>query len=151
MRSVLLVGSGLVLLTVAFVDVFAAVLHYDRHGPMTQALYRAIWAAVRVAARALPRGVGDRCGRSGLPLMVAATSCCGPALLITGFALLYLDGFARGAFTFAEDLEPTFADALYLSGATMSHAGGSATSRRRRPSTRRSRSCRRSAASASSR
>jgi len=123
MRSVLLVGSGLVLLAIAFVDVFAAVLHYDRHGPVTQSLYRGIWAVVRAAARALPRGVGDRVRSLGLPLMVVGNVVLWAALFIAGFALLYLDGFDRGAFTFSEDLEPTLADALYLSGATMSTLG----------------------------
>jgi hypothetical protein len=123
MRTALLVGGGVALIAAGLADVFSAVLHYDHHGPLTSRLYRVVWGAVRFVARRLPRR-GRRYVRSlGLPLMIVVTVVQWALLEITGFALLYLDGFARGGFTLGEGLAPTFRTAFYTSGVTLATLG----------------------------
>jgi len=123
MRSVALLSGGTLLVLVGLADVFSTVLHYDRHGAITSRLYRVMWAGVRIAGRLSPTSLRGEVRSLGLPLMVVTNVVVWVGLEILGFALLYYDGFARGAFTLAPGLEPTFADALYLSGATLSTVG----------------------------
>jgi hypothetical protein len=123
MRSALLVTGGVVLIAAGVVDGFAAVLHYDRHGPLTSRLYRAVWAAVRGASRLVRGRARDQVRSFGVPLLILANLVLWTGLEAVGFALLYYDGFARGAFTFGPGLEPTAANALYFSGLTLSTVG----------------------------
>jgi len=119
-----LVGAALIFAGLA--DVFFTVLHYDGFGFLSSRLYDRLFRLVRLLTHPFPR----RWRAIGLslaaPLMVPATITVWITLVAVGYALIYYAGMrddSREAFTFSTALEPSFANALYMSGTAVSTLG----------------------------
>lgn len=117
------VAAGIALLAVALADIFTTVLHYEHRGLLTPQLHRVVWIVVRAAARPLPANSRTYVLTLGAPLMIVATLALWMAILVCGFALLYLHALATGQLTLAPDLAPTVVTAVYLSAVTLSTLG----------------------------
>jgi hypothetical protein len=119
------VTVGLGLIALAFTDVLLEVLHYDADGPVTSRNSRLVWRVLRILAHPLPRRWSDRLLGAAVPLMIATTVITWAALLIVGFALLYLPGVVREMVSTSTSIvgEPAWLNALYLSGAALSTVG----------------------------
>ena len=113
--------TGIVIVTIGLVDVFLTVLNYDGFGFLSSRLYRITWTLTRLATRPLPERLRSG-GRSlGAPLMIPATLALWMVLQIVGFALIYYANIT--SFSYTGGAEPTFLNAIYLSGVTLTTLG----------------------------
>lgn len=116
--------AGVVLVFVGLLDVFFTVLHYDGFGFISSRLYRKVFKGVRYVTRPLPR-----CQRAlGLsmaaPLMVPVTITAWISLVALGYALIYYSAMDEEFFSLpGRTLEPSFLEALYFSGTSISTVG----------------------------
>ena len=117
-------AAGVTLILVGIADLFFTVLHYDGFGFLSSRLYRWLFGAARLLTRPLPR----RWRAFGLslaaPLMVPVTITVWILLISFGYALVYYGSISVKTFYFSSPaLEPSFLEALYLSGTAISTVG----------------------------
>jgi hypothetical protein len=120
----LLVPAGVLLILVGVGDVFFTVLHYDGFGFLSSRLYHRLFDAVCSVTRPLP-GRYRAFGLSmAAPLMVPVTIVIWILLVSFGYAMIYYAGMKDGNFSLSVPrLEPSFIEALYFSGITISTLG----------------------------
>lgn len=120
--DVLAIVTGIALVTLAAVDLFMTVMHYDGYGPASRRLYRAWWWTVRqVAERIGPARAARSLAIAGTSMLLA-TILMWIALAWIGFALIYLPSIERG-FTHATSGGSPWMDAVYFSGVALSTVG----------------------------
>jgi len=120
----LLVPAGALLIFVGVVDVFFTVLHYDGLGFLSSRLYNSLYDSVRFLTRPLPRRYRALGLSTAAPLMVPVTIVVWIFLVSWGYALVYYAGMVRGNFSLSvPSLGPSFMEALYFSGITISTLG----------------------------
>lgn len=117
------VAVGSLLVLAGTVDLFMTVLYYDEAGALSTRLYRVLWAGFRRLAAIVPHQFAYFVLSLGVPVMVLASVVFWTALQLVGFAAIYYVGMRGGSFGIAEGLAPSFSDALYLSGITLSGLG----------------------------
>ncbi len=121
------VALGCVVVAVALLDVVVTALHPAAESQLSARFHRALWFAVRYAARPLP--VRARRALLGwtLPLSVAGLVLSWLLALLVGFALLYAPGLVTPrAFAHAAGAGPAptpWGDALYFSGVCLTSIG----------------------------
>lgn len=116
--------AGVLLVFAGLLDVLFTVLHYDGFGFISSRLYNGVFSAVRTLTRPLPRRQRALGLSLAAPLMVPATITAWILLVSSGYACLYYAGMDERAFSLAsQSLEPSFAEAMYLSGVTISTLG----------------------------
>lgn len=114
---------GIVLILAGIWDLFMTVLYYDAAGPISHRLYRVVWALCRKVARRVPETSSAFVLSFGVPLMVLASLVVWISLQVFGFAAIYFVGLHQGAFRFAEGLQASPIEALYLSSISVSGLG----------------------------
>lgn len=114
---------GFVLIVLGLADVFLTVLNYDGFSFLASRLYRYAWTATRTVARFLPKRPAGALLSVAAPAMLPATVALWVALEVVGLALVYQVGMVDGAFTPPADHNPSFGQALYLSGVTIATLG----------------------------
>jgi hypothetical protein len=120
----LLHAIGVSLVLAGIIDVFLTVLHPDGFGFLSSRLYSALFNSVRLLTRPLPRRFGALGLSLAAPLMVPVTITVWIVLVLVGYAFVYYAGMAGGSFNFSNPgLEPSFGEALYLSGTAISTLG----------------------------
>lgn len=116
--------AGIALIFIGIADVFVTVLHYDGFGLLSSHLYNSLFNAFRFATRPLPRKYRALILSFAAPLMVPATITVWILVVSFGYALVYYDSIDTKSFYFSSPgLEPTFLEALYLSGTAISTVG----------------------------
>jgi hypothetical protein len=122
--DLLLVPAGAILIFAGVVDVFFTVLHYDGFGFLSSRLYNSLYNSVRFLTRPLPRRYRALGLSTAAPLMVPVTIVVWILLVSWGYALVYYSGMVRGDFSLSvTSLDPSFMEALYFSGITISTLG----------------------------
>lgn len=119
----LLAVVGVLLIVVGLIDVFLTVLNYDGFSFIAGRVYRAGWAAARFVTRPLPARARSAVLSIAAPAMLPLTVAIWISLEIVGFALVYQPAMDAGWLSEQADREPTFAQALYFSGATIATLG----------------------------
>lgn len=120
----LLIPFGVALILAGLVDVFLTVLHYDGFGFISGRLYKRLFNVVRFVTRPLPKKHRALGLSLAAPLMVPVTICVWILLVSSGYALIYYAGMDTNTFSFSSSsLEPSFLEALYLSGTAISTLG----------------------------
>jgi hypothetical protein len=115
-------GFGLLGL-VAF-DVYGTILHaHGRSGPVSEALTRTIWRLARAVAFHRPRSSRHRLLNGVGPLLLAGLVTALVALLIIGYALLYLPHMPAGFIVDSKAESPREIEAVYFSGITFTTLG----------------------------
>ncbi len=113
------IGVSLVFAGIA--DVFFTVLHPDGFGFLSSRLYNGLFNSVRLLTRPMPRRFRALGLSMAAPLMVPITISVWIVLVLTGYAFVYYAGMSGGGFNFSNpDLEPSFGEALYISGTAIS-------------------------------
>ncbi len=120
----ILVPAGVALILVGILDVFFTVLHYDGFGFLSSRLYNKLFNAVRLVTRPLPRTYRALGLSMAAPLMVPVTITVWISLVALGYALIYYSGMDEEFFSLpGRTLEPSFLEALYFSGTSVSTVG----------------------------
>ncbi len=115
---------GVVLILVGVGDVFFTVLHYDGFGFISSRLYHRLFDAVCFVTRPLPRRYRAFGLSTAAPLMVPVTIIVWILLVSFGYAMIYYAGMRSRDFSLSVPrLEPSFVEALYFSGITISTLG----------------------------
>ena len=117
------IAAGVVLILAGIYDLFMTVLYYDSAGPLSLRLYRLVWGLIRRVAGRLPERHEAFTLSLGMPLMILASLVLWISLQVVGFAAIYFVGLHQGAFRFAEGLEASPVEALYVSGISISGLG----------------------------
>ncbi len=116
--------AGVALIFIGLLDVFFTVLHYDGFGFLSSRLYNRLFNAFRFVTRPLPRRYRALGLSFAAPLMVPVTIMVWILLVAFGYALVYYESISTKTFYFSSPgLEPTFLEALYLSGTAISTVG----------------------------
>ena len=116
--------AGVTLISVGLLDVFFTVLHYDGFGFISSRLYHSLFGIVCFATRPLPRRYRAMGLSMAAPLMVPATITVWISLVALGYALIYFSGMDEEFFYLpGRTLEPSFLEALYFSGTSISTVG----------------------------
>lgn len=124
MMEWLLVPAGVALILVGLTDVFLTVLHYDGFGFISRRLYKRLFNAVWLITRPLSKRRRSFGLSLAAPLMVPVTISVWILLVSSGYALIYYAGMDTNSFSFSSSsLEPSFLEALYLSGTAISTLG----------------------------
>lgn len=117
-------AAGVVLILLGLGDLFFTVLHYDGFGFLSSRLYRRLFYAARLLTRPLPRRWRALGLSLAAPLMVPVTITVWILLVTFGYALVYYESMSAKTFYFSSPaLEPSFLEALYLSGTAISTVG----------------------------
>jgi hypothetical protein len=120
----LLAAGGVFLILVGVGDVYFTVLHHDGFGFISSRLYKRLFDAVRLVTRPLPRRYRAFGLSLAAPLMIPVTIVVWILLVSFGYALVYFVGMRGGDFSLSVPrLEPSFMEALYFSGITISTLG----------------------------
>ena len=120
----LLAPAGVLLILIGVGDVFFTVLHYDGFGFLSSRLYHRLFDAVCFITRPLPQTYRAFGLSMAAPLMVPVTIVVWILLVSMGYAMIYYAGMKRGDFSLSVPrLEPSFVEALYFSGITISTLG----------------------------
>lgn len=115
---------GIVLILLGVLDVFFTVLHYDGFGFLSSRLYNKLFNLVRFLTRPLPRKYRALGLSMAAPLMVPATVTVWILLIAFGYAFVYYESIGTKTFYFSSPgLQPSFSEALYLSGTAISTVG----------------------------
>ena len=116
--------AGILLIFLGIADVFFTVLHYDGFGFLSRRLYNKLFNLVRLLTRPLPRKYRALGLSMAAPLMVPATITVWILLIALGYALVYYESIDAKTFYFSSPgLQPSFLEALYLSGTAISTVG----------------------------
>ena len=116
------IGISLILAGIA--DVFLTVLHPDGFGFLSSRLYSGLFRSVLLLTRPLPRRLRALGLSLAAPLMVPVTITVWIVLVLVGYAFVYYAGMGGGSFNFSNPgLEPSFGEALYVSGTAISTLG----------------------------
>jgi hypothetical protein len=122
--SGLLIAAGVLLILAGITDVFFTVLHPDGFGVLSSRLYGGLFKAVRLLTRPLPKRLRSLGLSMAAPLMVPVTITAWIVLVLVGYALVYYAGMNTRSFNFSNPgLEPSFGEALYVSGTAISTLG----------------------------
>src|ERR671916_375424 len=120
----LLAPAGILLILIGIGDVFFTVLHYDGFGFLSSRLYHRLFDAVCIITRPLPQTYRAFGLSMAAPLMVPVTIVVWILLVSMGYAMIYYAGMKSGDFSLSVPrLEPSFVEALYFSGITISTLG----------------------------
>ncbi|MDQ4063219.1 MAG: potassium channel family protein [Actinomycetota bacterium] len=120
----LILTAGVALILAGIADVFLTVLHPDGFGFLSSRLYNGLFGAVRFLTRLMPRRFRALGLSMAAPLMVPATITMWISLVLIGYALVYYAGMNTQTFNFSNPgLEPSFGEALYISGTAISTLG----------------------------
>jgi len=123
------VALGCVVIALALLDVAVTALHPAAESRLSARFHRALWFAVRYAARPLPMRARRALLGWTLPLSVAGLVLSWLLALLVGFALLDAPGlatpraFARSAGAGAGPGASPWGDALYFSGVCLTSIG----------------------------
>jgi len=123
------VALGCVVIALALLDVAVTALHPAAESQLSARFHRALWFAVRYAARPLPTRARRALLGWTLPLNVAGLVLSWLLALLVGFALLDAPGlagpraFARSAGAGAGPGASPWGDALYFSGVCLTSIG----------------------------
>ena len=116
--------AGLALIFIGLADVFFTVLHYDGFGFLSSRLYNNLFNVFRFVTRPMPPRYRALGLSLAAPLMVPVTITAWILVISFGYALVYYDSIDAKTFYFSSPgLEPTFLEALYLSGTAISTVG----------------------------
>ncbi|MFL6336304.1 MAG: potassium channel family protein [Pyrinomonadaceae bacterium] len=117
-------AAGFVLLALIVFDIYATVLHSSaRYGPVGESLNRSVWRVTRAVAFKLARARRHRLLNMVGPLLLPLLIAVYVVLLVLAYALVYYPHVPRG-FTFGvEHPEPSWIDAVYFSGVTLTSVG----------------------------
>jgi hypothetical protein len=116
-------AAGVFLISVGLVDVFFTVLHYDGFGFLSSRIYGKLFETIRFATRPLPRKYRALGLSTAAPLMVPVTIIVWISLVALGYALVYYAGMDQKKFAFGDGLQPSFQNAVYVSGVSISTLG----------------------------
>ncbi len=120
----LILTAGVALILAGITDVFLTVLHPDGFGFLSSRLYSGLFGAVRFLTRLMPRKFRALGLSMAAPLMVPVTITMWISLVLVGYALVYYAGMNTQTFNFSNPgLEPSFGEALYISGTAISTLG----------------------------
>jgi hypothetical protein len=115
---------GLGLLGLVAFDVYGTILHArGRSGPVSEALTRSIWRLARAMAFHRPRASRHRLLNGVGPLLLHGLVTTLVALLIIGYAFLYLPHMPAGFTVEAKAESPREIEAVYFSGITFTTLG----------------------------
>jgi hypothetical protein len=118
----LVVGAALIFAGIA--DLFLTVLHPDGFGFLSSRLYSGLFGSMRTLTRPMPRRFRALVLSMAAPLMVPAAITVWISLVLTGYAFVYYAGMSWVSFNFSSPhLEPSFGEALYMSGTAISTLG----------------------------
>ena len=117
-------AAGFVLLALIIFDIYATVLHSSaRYGPVGESLNRSVWRLTRGLAFRLSRAHRHRLLNMVGPLLLPLLIVVYVVLLVLAFALVYYPHVPSG-FTFSGGhAEPSWVDAVYFSGVTLTTVG----------------------------
>ncbi|CAA9442308.1 MAG: hypothetical protein AVDCRST_MAG14-69 [uncultured Rubrobacteraceae bacterium] len=120
----LIIVAGVMLILAGIADVFFTVLHPDGFGFLSSRLYGGLFKTVRLLTRPLPRRLRSFGLSTAAPLMVPVNITVWIVLVLVGYALVYYAGMDAQSFNFSNPgLEPSFGEALYVSGTAISTLG----------------------------
>ena len=120
----LLAPAGVLLILIGVGDVFFTVLHYNGFGFLSSRLYHRLFYAVCFITMPLPQTYRAFGLSMAAPLMVPVTIVVWILLVSMGYAMIYYAGMKSGDFSLSVPrLEPSFVEALYFSGITISTLG----------------------------
>ncbi|MDP8971977.1 MAG: potassium channel family protein [Actinomycetota bacterium] len=120
----LLHAVGISLILAGIADIFLTVLHPDGFGFLSSRLYSGLFRSVLLLTRPLPRRLRALGLSLAAPLMVPVTITVWIVLVLVGYAFVYYAGMGGGSFNFSNPgLEPSFGEALYVSGTAISTLG----------------------------
>lgn len=109
---------GAVILLLAYIDIWATVLHPGLESPLSNRLHRAIWRVLRLISRRLRRP--HLFLNAALPLLIGGLILLWLLLLLIGFALIFYPWLGDpAAYETPPDYTNSWFDALYLSGTTL--------------------------------
>ena len=120
----LFLAIGVLLIFAGLADVFFTVLHPDGFGFLSSRLYNGLFGSVRLLTLPMPRRFRALGLSMAAPLMVPVTITVWIVLVLAGYAFFYYAGMSSENFNFSNpDLEPSFTEALYVSGTAISTLG----------------------------
>ena len=124
MGTFIYTAAGFVLLALIIFDIYATVLHSSaRYGPVGESLNRSVWRLARGLAFRLSRPSRHRLLNMIGPLLLPLLIVVYIVLLTLAFALVYYPRIPSG-FTFGvAHPEPSWMDAVYFSGVTLTTVG----------------------------
>ena len=109
---------GAVILLLAYIDIWATVLHPGLESPLSNRLHRAIWRVLRLISRRLRRP--HLFLNAALPLLIGGLILLWLLMLLIGFALIFYPWLGDpAAFETPPDYTNSWFDALYVSGTTL--------------------------------
>lgn len=112
------VPLGLLLISLAVLDIFLTVLHIQSESPISNWVNRRSWLVLVLVSRRLPERARNGVLGWGAPLMIGGIVVFWAILYVVGFALLYAPFIHDDtAFTRTDvDAQSVLGDALYFSG-----------------------------------
>ena len=120
----LFLAIGVSLVFTGIADVFFTVLHPDGFGFLSSRLYSGLFGLARLLTRPLPRRLRALGLSMAAPLMVPVAITAWIVLVLVGYAFIYYAGMNGESFSFSNPgLEPSFGEALYVSGTAISTLG----------------------------
>lgn len=120
----LISGVGAVIVVVALLDIVLTVLHSQKESRISGAFNRCVWTILRTLARMVPRRKRHVVLAWSIPAMIGGIVATWLALLIVGYALIYLPWIGdRRHFLLGDRAGSYVTDALYFSGVSLSTVG----------------------------
>ncbi len=124
METFIYTAAGSVLLALITFDIYATVLHSSaRYGPVGESLNRSVWRLARGAAFRLSRTRRHRLLNMVGPLLLPLLIVVYIVLLVIAFALVYYPHVPSGFYFSNPRPEPSWVDAVYFSGCTLTTVG----------------------------
>lgn len=118
------VAAGAIIVSMALIDIVLTVLHAQKESRISGAFHRVVWRVLRIVARVVPPGQYHRVLAWAIPAMVGGLVGLWIAMLILGYALIYLPWIGdAGHFHVPRAPGGLLADALYFSGTSISTVG----------------------------
>lgn len=121
----ILVVAGTILALAGILDVLATTLFFEGHGVIPRMSYRLMWSVGRPMFGILPTPLSVYLRTLLVPVLAALTPLMWILLELLGFALIFFAGSRIGALSGSPGTSSpdTMADALYMSGITLSTLG----------------------------
>lgn len=120
MSSLVIAAAGIVLVTLALVDLFLTVFNYDGFTFVAGRFQRLLWRFLRGFTRPLPERARHAALSLGSAAMLPATVAYWLAIEVAGFALIYEHGLDTHSFDITQRLAPGIGSAFYLSAGAIS-------------------------------